>query len=100
VRLCVLLPGTTGACQDAVNFFGADRAYHQARQAFIFKGKVPAKEKLRPIPVPGKGTAIAKSERRPASMTETSGLEIADATVPTIPSAPAFFANLSLMRFF
>jgi hypothetical protein len=83
-----------------VNYFGADRAYHQARQAFVFKGKVPAKEKLRPIPVAGEGTAIAKFERRPAPMTETSGLEIADATVPAIPLTPAFLANLSLMRFF
>jgi len=80
-----------------VNFFGADPAYHQARQAFVFKEKVPSKEKPGASPVPEKG--MAKPGSRPASRTGTIGLEIAAAaTVPTIPFAPAFIENLSHTR--
>jgi putative two-component system hydrogenase maturation factor HypX/HoxX len=66
-----------------VNFFGADQAYHQARQAFVFKGKVPSKEKPRASPVPEKGTA------KPASRTGTLEFDIADATLPTMRLAQA-----------
>ena len=66
-----------------VNFFGADQAYHQARQAFVFNGKVPSKEKPRASSVPEKGTA------KPASRIGTLEFDIAGATVPAMPLARA-----------
>jgi hypothetical protein len=35
-----------------INFFGPNRAYHEARRRFVFKGKTPTEES-RPA-VPGK----------------------------------------------
>ena len=48
-----------------VNFFGTDRAYHRARQAFVFKGKLPSSERASPFAAPTKGMSMTGSKPSP-----------------------------------